>query len=334
MENIIQEKGLVKYVIENGGSIHPLLLPEEVTGGTGLMNPSVFVDDNGQILVNLRHINYTLYHSETKVFAHHWGPLQYLHPENDMTLTTKNYLLRLNENLELEQYNKVDTSQFDLKPQWHFIGLEDCRLFKWNSKYYICGVRRDDNTTGSGRMQLQELDIGIDYVKEINRHKIPAPGNNKSYCEKNWMPVSDTPYHFIKWSNPTELVESNIIENTCTTKKLDESRRLPLPNDLRGSSQVIPYGTGHMAITHEVNLYNDIQGRKDGKYRHRFVFWDNNWNITKTSEQFHFMTGEIEFCAGMAEHKDDLLISFGFQDNAAYILKMPKKLLPNLIQVS
>ena len=171
MDRKIVEKGIVKFVIDNGGSVHPLILPEETTGGTGLMNPSVFVDDNGQILVLLRHINYTLYHSETKVFAHHWGPLQYLHPENDMTLTTKNYLLRLDNNLNITQFDKVDTSSLDKKPQWHFIGLEDCRLFKWNNKYYICGVRRDDNTTGSGRMQLQELDIGVDYVREVKDRK-------------------------------------------------------------------------------------------------------------------------------------------------------------------
>jgi len=326
--------GLVRYVLKNGGSLHPLIIDKELTGGTGLMNPSVFVTKTNEILINLRHSNYTLYHSENKVFAHAWGPLQYLHPENDMTLTTKNFMLKLNENLDITKVMQIDTSTLDEKPQWHFIGLEDARLFYWDEKFYICGVRRDDNTTGSGRMQLQELKFTDDKVIEINRHKIPAPGNNKSYCEKNWMPVNSKPYHFIKWCNPTELVKFNINDGTTKTIILDESKRLPLPNDLRGSSQVIPYGTGHMAITHEVNLYNDIQGRKDGKYRHRFVFWENNWNIAKTSEQFHFMTGEIEFCAGMAEHKDDLLISFGFQDNAAYILKMPKKLLPNLIQVS
>jgi len=36
------------------------------------------------------------------------------------------------------------------------------------------------------------------------------------------------------------------------------------------------------------------------------------------------MDGEIEFCCGIALWKEDLLISFGFQDNAAYILRVPK----------
>ena len=331
MNNNFFEEGIVKYIIENNGQIIPLLLNEEITGGTGLMNPSVYVD-NDTILINLRHTNYTLYHSESKVFAHAWGPLQYLHPENDQTLRTKNFLMTLDKNLNVIRTLPIDTV-LDQPPQWHFIGLEDARLFKWNDKFYICGVRRDDNKTGSGRMQLQELEITEHYVKEVNRHKIPAPGNNASYCEKNWMPIIDRPYHFVKWTNPTELVYADIINNTSSTVLLDESKKLPLPNDLRGSSQVIPWNDGHLAITHEVNLYNDIQGRKDGKYRHRFVYWDKNWNLTKTSDFFHFMTGEIEFCAGLAKYKDDLLITFGFQDNAAYLLKMPIKLLDTFIKL-
>ena len=326
------KNGIVDYVLNNGGLISPLLLDEEISfsKGTGLMNPSIFVDGD-TILVNLRHTNYTLYHSENKIFAHPWGPLQYLHPENDQTLTTRNYIQWLDDDLNVINSVQVDTV-LDQKPQWHFIGLEDARLFKWDNKFYICGVRRDDNTTGSGRMQLQELNIAYEKVTEVSRHKIPAPGKNLSYCEKNWMPIVDMPFHFVKWCNPTEIVKFDIDTGNCNTVMLDENKKYQLPNDLRGSSQLIPFKNGHLAITHEVNLYNDVQGRKDGKYRHRFVFWDKDWNLV-TSEFFHFMTGEIEFCAGMAYHKEHLLISFGFQDNAAFILKMPVSLLSDFINI-
>lgn len=326
------KNGIVDWVVKNGGSIVPLLLDEEISfsKGTGLMNPSIYADGE-TILVNLRHTNYTLYHSENKIFAHPWGPLQYLHPENDQTLTTKNYIQWLDKDLNVINTIPIDTV-LDENPQWHFIGLEDARLFKWEEKFYICGVRRDDNKTGAGRMQLQQLQISYDKVTEISRHKIPAPGKNLSYCEKNWMPILDMPFHFIKWCNPTEIIRYDIDNRTTTTVVLDENKRYTLPNDLRGSSQVIPFMDGHLCITHEVNLYTDIQGRKDGKYRHRFVYWDKNWNLI-TSNLFHFMTGEIEFCAGMCLFEDSLLISFGFQDNAAYILKMPLSLLSNFIKI-
>ena len=53
----------VKRVIENGGNIYPLIIPTEQTGGTGLMNPSIFIDGD-TILCNIRHVNYTLINCE------------------------------------------------------------------------------------------------------------------------------------------------------------------------------------------------------------------------------------------------------------------------------
>lgn len=333
MKDIIDNYGFVNWALQNNSSIVPLIIDSKITGGTGLMNPSIFVD-NDTIMVNVRHINYTLYHSENKRYQHQYGPLQYLHPEDDHTLRTNNFIATLDDNLNIVKCNKVETSHADKPPQWHFIGLEDARLFKWHDRYYMCGVRRDHNTTGKGRMDLVEVNITENEINEVSRNSIPAPGANKSYCEKNWMPINDMPFHFVKWTNPTEVVRFDPIEKTTTTVTLDETKKVPLPNDLRGGSQVIKWGNYFLAITHEVNLFNNSAGRKDGRYRHRFVVWDQNWNIIKTSEQFNFMTGEIEFCCGAAFHKDHLLISFGFQDNAAYVLKIPTTLLEQFLDFS
>ncbi len=38
----------------------------------------------------------------------------------------------------------------------------------------------------------------------------------------------------------------------------------------------------------------------------------------------------IEFCCGIVEREEDLLITFGYQDNAAYILSMPKLVLDKI----
>jgi hypothetical protein len=54
---------LVHKSISHGGKLAPLILPHSITSGMGLMNPSIFIDDDGDILVNIRHVNYTLYHA-------------------------------------------------------------------------------------------------------------------------------------------------------------------------------------------------------------------------------------------------------------------------------
>lgn len=321
----------VKLALKNGGSIHPLIIPSELTNGTGLCNPSIFVDGN-KIRVIVRHVNYTFYHSEKKLFQHQWGPLTYVHPENDMHLRTENYYCELDENFNITRYNKIDTTKFDnYEPQWDFVGLEDARIFRWNDKLYTSGVRRDLDTIGTGRMELCEIEVGDDYVKEVSRFRIPPPNDPNSYCEKNWMPILDKPYHYVKWSNPTEVVEVDVENNSSRTVSLSE--RISLPRDLRGGSQVISVGDFYIACTHEVDLFSSEVGRKDAIYTHRFIVWDKNFNIIHTSDNFNFMTGHVEFCVGMSKYKDNILISFGFQDNASYLLKVPERVIEEFINM-
>lgn len=322
-------EGLVKPFVNAGSTIHPLIIPSEQTNGTGLMNPSVFVDGD-KLLVNIRHVNYTLYHSENKKFQHKFGPLQYLNPENDITLRTWNYLCELDDNINLKTITKVDTSKFDVDPLWEFIGLEDARVFRWDDKLYLCGVRRDTTTHGEGRMELSEIVNNV----EVRRTRVPTTGENNTYCEKNWMPVIDQPFTWVKWTNPTELVRYDFKTNTTVTTHLDESTFKAGMPDFRGGSQVIPYGDYYIAITHEVNLIKPVVGQKDATYRHRFVVWDKNWNLIKFTEAFSFMNADIEFCCGMAIYQGNFLISFGFQDNCAFILKAPARLIDELLELN
>lgn len=325
-------QNFVKYCLENGGSLHPLLLDPVLTNGTGLMNPSIFFDGD-KILCNVRHVNYTLFHSEGKKFHHYWGPLQYIHPENDCRLITTNYLCHLDNDLNITRTDKIDTSTLDVPPIWEFVGMEDVRLFKWDDKLYGSGVRRDTTTNGVGRMELSEYIIDDTSVKEVSRFRIPAPGLDNTYCEKNWMPILDKPYHYIKWSNPTEVVKIDPIEKSCKTVHLEEQRIIPGLCDFRGGSQVISWNNHYLAIIHEVRLFNSELGRKDGKYYHRFVLWDKDFNIVTFSELFDFMEGDIEFSCGLSLLNNNFLVSFGFQDNAAFILKFPEELMFELLKV-
>lgn len=321
---------LAKRALENGGNIYPLILPAELTSGTGLMNPSIFIDESGKVIVNIRHVNYTFYHSEEKLYQHQYGPLTYIHPEEDMHLRTWNWYCELDENFEISKFSQIDTSTFDTyEPMWDFVGLEDARIFKWEDKLYITGVRRDTTTNGQGRMELSEIVVNDDGVQEVSRFRIPPPKDPNSYCEKNWMPIADLPYHYVKWTNPTEVVKVDPENQTCETVHLGE--QINLPRDVRGGSQVISWKDHYLALTHEVWLFNSEVGRKDAVYRHRFILWDKNWNIVKVSDDFSIMSGHVEFSIGMVKRDSEFLISFGFQDNAAYVLKVPETVVEEML---
>ncbi len=327
---------LVQRSVEKGGKLAPLVISKGLTSGTGLMNPSIFIDNDGDILVNLRHVNYTLYHSENKqMFPSIWGPLSYLHPEKDQNLRTTNYIMRLNEDLVTTDYCLIDTSELDVFPFWEFVGEEDARLVQWDGEYYAIGVRRDTKPSGEGRMELSKIKLDKKKwtAKEISRIRIPAPGTDESYCEKNWYPILDKPYHFVKWTSPTEIVRTYPDLPPRCEQVSHKETNLKLIADQRGGSQLIAWGNYYLCVTHEVSLFNNYLSQKDGIYRHRLCVWDKEYNLIGMSkEPFSFLDARIEFAAGAAVHNNDLLISFGFQDNAAFVLKVPNVVVEEMIK--
>lgn len=303
-----------KLALETGGSIVNLTMPSNECVGFALTNPSIFYHDC-EVLLNIRNVQYSLFHSEKEQkFQNQWGVLTYLHPEDDISLTTKN---AFSTKFPYEQPKYVDTSKLDVKPLWEFVGLEDARIVVWDDRTFLCGVRRDTTTNGQGRMELSEIVDGV----EIARFRIDPPSD--TYCEKNWMPIVDLPFHFVKWSNPTEVVKVNLETLTSETIITQNQPHISLPRDLRGGSQVITYNHHYIAVTHEVQLWNNQKGNKDGQYYHRFIVWDKDWNIVHTSNEFKFIDANIEFCCGMTQVNNEFWMTFGYQDSTAFLLKMP-----------
>jgi hypothetical protein len=315
-------ENLASRSLASGGAIAPLIISSKHTNGTGLCNPSIFVDD-GKILLNVRHVQYMIYHSEKEQKFPSWhGPLIYLHPENDVTLRTENYLCELETDLTIKSFQKVNMLGLH-QPAWTFIGLEDVRLVKWNEKLYMTGVRRDTNSIGQGRMELSEIVDG----REVSRTRIEPP-NPESYCEKNWMPVLDKPFHYVKWTSPTEVVVAE--EGKAKTAYMNPCK-IPFYRDIRGGSQLIPFDGGYLAVTHEVDFWYTEGGHKDAHYYHRFIMWDREFNVIAASKEFKFMDARIEFCCGLAQLGDDLLITFGFQDNSAFLLRTPAHIVKTML---
>jgi hypothetical protein len=296
------------------------------------MNPSIFVDDDGDILVNIRHVNYTLYHSEKdQRFFSPWGPLSYLHPEKDQRLVTTNYLGRLDKDYSLINFTKVDYSKLDVPSLWEFVGEEDVRITQWDGNYYLIGVRRDTTPNGQGRMEYSKIELDKDNwtATEVQRVRIPPPVDVTSYCEKNWMPILDKPYHFVKWAMPTEVVWADPDKPECKQVLVKETP--PISPDQRGGTNVIAWGDYYIAFTHEVKLWKNYLNQKDSVYRHRMIVWDKEFNFVGLTSSFSFLDTPIEFCVGAAVIKKNLVLTFGVQDNCAFVLEVPKKVVNGMI---
>ena len=191
-------------------------------------------------------------------------------------------------------------------------------------------------------MELCKLEVTPDGVYETTRDRIEVDPHTP--LEKNWMPILDMPFHFVRWCDPLQVMRVNPKEKSKQTVKkgiidvitsdvvVKKDNQLNLPFGLRGSSQVLPFGNNgdRICVTHETDFYYHQNTKKDCQYYHRFVIWDKDWNVKKVSKQFKFMDAMIEFACGMVIKDDYLIISFGFQDNAAHLLKMPLNILDKL----
>lgn len=311
--------GLVKYMVKRGGALRPLVFNWDRSKGTSLCNPS-FYNDRGELKVIVRCVNYTLHHSEKNLFPHWAGPLQYIHPENDVRLATENYLAELDDDLNITKVRFIDM-RLNKKSVWGFHGLEDARLIRWNDHLYMTGVRRDVKEDGQGRMELSEIDESdLNVVIELNRTRIPTTGDDTAYCEKNWMPVIDRPYTYVKWSNPTEIV----YWDHEGSRKLSSivTSRLPGHQEVRGGTHAVPYKGYYIAIGHSVKLWRPYSGEKDSCYDAHIIVWDSNFKLLYVSDGFKFMNAMIEFCCGMdLDNQGNLVVSFAEMDNEAYLLR-------------
>lgn len=313
----------VKYCIDNNGQFIPLNPDKSLMTGTSFLNPSIFITDDDQILINIRQTNYTIIHTISGAYKLHGNDLRYDYPENTNFINTTNYICKLNDQYKIINTYRVDTSALDKEPLWTFTGLEDARLIMWNNALYLFGTRRDTTLHGEGRIELSEIIFNDDQIIEINRMRIPAPGEDNSYCEKNWMPILDKPFHFVKWTNPTEVVKFDINNQTTTVIQLNEYNQAVNLNNLKGGSHLIPWNGYYIAVVHE----SHNNGSNPTQYLHRFVIWNQNLNLKIVSDTFIFMDGSIEFCCGLAYRNHNFFLSFGFQDNIAFLLKFPESII-------
>ncbi len=318
------ENNFSRYILEHGGMIKHLELPVEMSEGLGMCNPSVFIDNDGKILCNIRRVNYLFHLSLTNYWNTAYGPTNYHHPDKDPNLRTENYMCELDKNLDIKPNTLKHVNYQKYEPKWNFVGEEDVRIVRWDGKLYLTGCRRDTESTGISRMELSEMD---EDMNEVSRTRVPAPGKNDSYCEKNWMAILDKPYCYVKWCNPVEIVEYDPKTNTTKDILVKDQKILsddPLC-DLRGSSQVLKVDNYYITLVHEVNLWVNRYNERSAKYFNRFLVWDENWNTVKLSQRFWFMNFPIEFTNGLAFDGKDFIIPFSVFDNSAYIAKLSKE---------
>ena len=317
---------LTKLSLDYGGELKPILLPSNLIEGKGITNPSLIQVGN-KTYMSLRQVDYTIYHSEGYVpYTTSIGTWFNFNREGPGPLWSRNYLCELDLNdLSIQNYEMIDEGDLFESPKSVWAGLEDARLMNWDGELYVAGCKRDYQEDAQGRIEISKLN-----EHKVTKKLLASATDENSYCEKNWMPIEGMPWHFIKWTNPTELVKVNP-ETGKTTLIKSIKQNIKSLTDLRGGSSLIKYKDYYVCVTHEALYTTNSVGQQSHSYYHRFILWDKDFNIVKYSDAFKFLGFPIEFTCGLMFDGDRFIVPFGIYDSSSFLLTLTTDLFDYMV---
>jgi glycosyltransferase involved in cell wall biosynthesis len=279
-------------------------IPFDPPDGWTAMNPSVTVHD-GDPLVNVRCVNYQIDDAGRYLIKGTDGTANGENPIN-----TRNFIL----SKKLTGYWGIPrevVAPADMPCEWPLVlGFEDIRLISWGGSLWSSSTVRQLCGDGTCEQVLTRLCYSP-HLGDCWRHAdMKRMLRKPRQTEKNWAPlVMESGIHFMY--RPGEVVNND----GAIVFKHD----LGIATDnISGSSQLIPFNGGWLAITHEAAY---LPGRAVRYYTHRFVWYDDKFKAAKFSLPFFFHGKHIEFVAGMCHEPNtsNLLISYGYKDEEARI---------------
>lgn len=224
-------------------------------------------------------------------------------------IRTQNHLATLDSDLNIVALDLIRGDWGEVKFPL-VVGLEDARLQWAHDHWFIYGTLRQHRSDGLCEVATAGLE-GDQMVRQCVMNN-PEPGRH----QKNWMAMSGTA-DFIYTVSPPQVM--NGAKGLYLLKRTHTEPFSPECEQFRGSSQAIETDYGYLAVTHEVDWST---GRR--RYYHRFVAFDDAGYCFAYTEPFSIIEPAIEFVAGLVEHQEDYVISFGYKDERAFLARIPK----------
>ncbi|MGD0196575.1 MAG: hypothetical protein ABSC56_01530 [Solirubrobacteraceae bacterium] len=217
----------------------------------------------------------------------------------------------------------LDTAQALPSTQY---GLEDPRLFVLEGSLWCLwtlGSQLDDGELAN-RMVMAE--VGQNVIRDF--HLLRSPYSLPR--EKNWMPfIVDGALHVVY-----DLAHLEVYRVIGDTLDRVSKRDAPVPELMAhsGSSQLIPWGTEWLGVSHRVlwtprRLANVMPHRF---YVHHFILLSRDYELRALSRGFFFTRRGIEFCAGLAAEGQKVIVSFGSNCSAAMLMELSARQLASL----
>lgn len=317
-------------LLDNGerwNSINPSII------AVNNINPNLF-PSNVKFLVNSRTINYKEDNSN------------YYSRSKDGIVRTRNILVLYDNDFNIISQHEMLENYIKVKPNHHITGLEDCRItMNGSGQVYFTTATFDNH-----HFPIPKISIGTYHTNNVinsvnSEFKVEKlnvfPGPDVNRCEKNWCPFifnsvtkKVDPYGdklcVIYSYSPLIVYEVNYEKSTLNEYKelCDYSKNLF--SGFRGSAGPIPFLTGSLLIVHEV-IFIPQGNRYIRNYFHRLVWLNESFKIQKISFPFYFTSKRIEYCCGMCNSGDDIIVTVGVEDASSQIYQINNKVIENML---
>jgi hypothetical protein len=279
---------------------------------------------NDEYIINIRYVNYLIYNI-SKQDTNYVGKYN----NNEGVFISINKYVKLNSSFqEIEsKWLDVDFKKADDMVSYRtnkqiestreiVLGIEDIRLYNFNSSIKYMGALRVDPYTTSIVMGDYNY-CNLDNNNIINNNSLTYENNCKHHltsCEKNWslVDLNNQLYVVYKWY-PIQIC--SIYDNSINlTKQIDSPIFF---KNMRGSSCASKFNNNIWFLTHIVDA--DLLKNGSGKYFHVFVIFDSELNLIKYSQPFTFDNKLIEFCIGLVVEEENILMTYSIYDNSSVL---------------
>lgn len=329
------------------------------------LNPSIIQTEDGY-LANIRYVNYIIENGSFIILDKD----NKIRTKNYI-VELDNNLIIINE-YELVDKSWLSTTLKNNLPNLKYLGFEDIVLFpisKDDSIWCSCTT----NITypiNIGKITLCKLELNKYNKYEITESYILKGPNGFNRVEKNWVCINSDNIHkrvkFIYSHSPLHIVVANIgkaMNNNLREENIEKIMKDNLSVDgkmnynlreemtekvniinvsdvskieqsydfsrFHGSSLPLSIFGGHLSVIHETTVMRNNKRC----YSHRFILYNNNWEIVKISNPWYFDHIGIEFCRSICFDINNLniLLSVGIRDNSACIYTINIKTIDDML---
>jgi len=256
---------------------------------------------------SIQHKRITYNSSTPAIIANPNNPEQYIVSVRfvNYTVTANGMLVFKRKSSSIHSKFLVDASFTQITPAVYIdkisgcpLGIEDIRLFYYNSSIYYSACFYTSNT-------YNQMICGK-YDDPIEKHTIRTLHTARH--EKNWS--------YVEYKGELCMVytwyplQIGKIDFTTDLLHIIEEKQLPdVFTNVRGSTPSYRWKDEIWFIVHTTSIIGPCR-----KYHHRFVVFDTDMNLLRYSEPFKFENRSVEFCLGLIIEQERTIVSYSTLD--------------------